>query len=176
MLLKAATLIGETLREIDIAARYGGEEFAIILPETSRTGAAVVADRIRRSVDEEFGSRRGGPVVTISGGVATFPDDAATAEQLIRRADEALYRSKADGKNRVTLVGRERRRHRRARIRQPLTVAAAGAARAPRRDLQPSEDGLLLSLRQPLPLGSLISLTMRPPGAPRSACEVRSCA
>jgi diguanylate cyclase (GGDEF)-like protein len=166
VLMKAATLIGESLREIDIAARYGGEEFAIILPETSRTGAAVVADRIRRRTASDFGRRRTAPPVTLSAGVAGYPEDAGTAEELIRRADEALYRAKADGKNRVTLVGRERRRHRRVPIRQPLTVAPAGA-RARRAVLcNLSEDGLLLNLRQPLPLGSQISLTMRPPGAP----------
>ncbi len=166
VLIKAAALINESLREIDIAARYGGEEFAIILPETSRMGAMVVADRIRRRVGADFARKRNGPVVTLSGGVAGYPEDAGTGEELIRRADEALYRSKADGKNRVTLVGRERRRHRRVAIRQALTVAPAGA-RARRAVLcNASEDGLLLSLRQPLPLGSQISLTMRPPGAP----------
>jgi hypothetical protein len=98
--------------------------------------------------------------------VAGYPEDAGTAEDLVRRADEALYRAKADGKNRVTLVGRERRRHRRVPLRQPLTISPAGerARRALLCNL--SEDGLLLSLRQPLPLGTRISLTMRPPGAP----------
>jgi diguanylate cyclase (GGDEF)-like protein len=166
VLIKAAALIGESLREIDIAARYGGEEFAVILPETSRTGAAVVADRIRQCVSADFARRRSSPAVTLSAGVAGYPEDAGTAEELVRRADEALYRAKADGKNRVTLVGRERRRHRRVPLRQPLTIAPAGA-RARRAVLcNLSEDGMLLSLRQPLPLGSQISLTMRPPGAP----------
>ena len=166
VLVRAAALINESLREIDIAARYGGEEFAVILPETSRSGAAVVADRIRRRIAEEFAKRRGGPVVTLSAGVAGYPEDAGTAEEMIRRTDEALYRAKADGKNRVTLAGRERRRHRRVRIRQPLTIAPDGlrARRAVMCNL--SEDGMLLSLRQPLPLGSQVSLTMRPPGAP----------
>jgi diguanylate cyclase (GGDEF)-like protein len=169
VLVKAANLINESLREIDIAARYGGEEFAVILPETSRAGAAVVADRIRQKVAAEFARRRTGPQVTLSAGVAGYPEDAGTAEDLIRRADEALYRAKADGKNRVTIVGRERRRHRRVPLRQPLTVAPAGA-RARRAVLcNLSEDGLLLSLRQPLPLGSRVTLTMRPPGAPAVA-------
>ena len=156
---------------VDLVARYGGEEFAVILPETSRTGAAVVADRIRRRIAAEFARRRSGPAVTLSAGVAGYPEDAGTAEEMIRRADEALYRAKADGKNRVTLVGRERRRHRRVPIRQPLTVAPEGA-RARRAVLcNVSEDGLLLSLRQPLPLGSHVSVTMRPPGAPALELE-----
>jgi hypothetical protein len=105
-------------------------------------------------------------VVTLSAGVAGYPEDAGTAEDMVRRADEALYRSKANGKNRVTLVGRERRRHRRVPLRQPLTVSPAGA-RARRALLcNLSEHGLLLSLRQPIPVGSQVTLVMRPPGAP----------
>jgi diguanylate cyclase (GGDEF)-like protein len=166
VLIKAASLISESLREIDIAARYGGEEFAVILPETSRAGAYVVADRIRRRVEGHFARRRGGPAVTLSGGVASYPEDAANPEDLVRRADEGLYRAKADGKNRVSMVGRERRRHRRVPFAHPLTVAPQGARarRAVARNV--SEDGLLLSLRRPLPLGSHVSVVMRPPGAP----------
>ena len=61
-----------------MASRYGGEEFAVILPETSRTGAYVVADRVRQSVENHFRRTRGVSNVTVSGGVATFPDDATT--------------------------------------------------------------------------------------------------
>ena len=166
VLVRAAALINESLREIDIAARYGGEEFAIILPETSRAGAAVVADRIRLRLATDFARRRTGPAVTLSAGVAGYPEDAGSADDMVRRADEALYRSKANGKNRVTLVGRERRRHRRVPLRQPLTVSPRGARarRALLRNL--SEHGLLLSLRQPLPVGTEVSVIMRPPGAP----------
>jgi len=98
VLVKTASLMTQSLREVDIAARYGGEEFALILPDTPRLGALVVADRIRKRVDEHFRRRKGGPTVTMSGGVATFPDDASDLEQLIKRADEGLYRSKAEGK------------------------------------------------------------------------------
>jgi diguanylate cyclase (GGDEF)-like protein len=101
VLVTVATLVRGCLREIDTAARYGGEEFALLLPETSRAGAVVVAERIRDKAERHFARRRGGPRVTLSGGVATFPDDASDAEGLIRRADQALYRAKAAGKNRV---------------------------------------------------------------------------
>jgi diguanylate cyclase (GGDEF)-like protein len=75
ILTKTAAVIQESLREIDTAARYGGEEFAIRLPETSRAGAHVVADRIRRRIEDRF-RRRGATHETISGGVATYPEDA----------------------------------------------------------------------------------------------------
>ena len=164
VLMKSASLVTQNLREIDIAARYGGEEFALILPDTPRMGAFVAADRIRRCIQEHFRRRRGGSPVTVSGGVATLPDDAGDPEQLIKRADEGLYRSKADGKNRVTLVGGERRRHPRIAISHRVTVNAEGR-RAAARGRNLSEGGLLVSLDEPLPVGSPLDLTVRPKGA-----------
>jgi diguanylate cyclase (GGDEF)-like protein len=163
VLMKSAGLVAQSLREIDIAARYGGEEFAVILPDTPRMGAFVVADRIRKRVEEHFRRKRGGPAVTLSGGVATFPDDAADLEQLIKRADEGLYRSKVDGKNRVTLVGGERRRHPRVAVSHRVTVNAEGRVAAARaKNL--SEGGLLVSVPEPVEVGSPLDLTLRPRG------------
>ena len=163
VLTKVASLMTQSLREVDIAARYGGEEFALILPDTPRMGAFVVADRIRKRVDEHFRRRKGGPAVTMSGGVATFPDDAADLEQLIKRADEGLYRSKSDGKNRVTVIGGERRRHRRVPVTHRVTVRTDGQAAAARaKNL--SEGGLLVSFARPVPVGSPLDLTLRPRG------------
>jgi hypothetical protein len=126
-------------------------------------GAFVVADRARRRIEEHFRRRPGGPPLTVSAGVATFPDDAADVEQLIKRADEALYRSKAEGKNRVTLVGGERRRHPRVPVTHRVTVNTAGHVAAGRaRDL--SEGGLLLSVARPVAVGSPLDLTLRPRG------------
>ena len=113
VLVRTASLIKDGVREIDMAARYGGEEFAVILPETSRTGAFVVADRVRQSVENHFRRTRGVSNVTVSGGVATFPDDATTLADLVKKADLGLYRAKAAGKNRITLAKGERRKHRR---------------------------------------------------------------
>jgi diguanylate cyclase (GGDEF)-like protein len=163
VLMKAASLMTQSLREVDIAARYGGEEFALILPDTPRVGAFVVADRIRKRVEEHFRRRKGGPAVTMSGGVATFPDDAADLEQLIKRADEGLYRSKAEGKNRVTVSGGERRQHPRVPVTHRVTVRAEGHAAAARaKNL--SEGGLLVSFARAVPVGSPLDLTLRPRG------------
>jgi diguanylate cyclase (GGDEF)-like protein len=163
VLIKSASVVAENLREIDIAARYGGEEFALILPDTPRMGAFVVADRIRRCVQDHFRRKKGGPSVTLSGGVATFPDDASDLEQLIKRADEGLYRSKADGKNRVTLVGGERRRHPRITVTHRVTLNADGRVAAARaKNL--SEGGLLVSIQEPVAVGSPLDLTVRPRG------------
>jgi diguanylate cyclase (GGDEF)-like protein len=168
VLVKASSLVAESLREIDLAARYGGEEFAVVLPDTPRMGAFVVADRIRRRVEDHFRRKRGAPTVTLSGGVATYPEDASDTDDLIRRADEGLYRSKADGKNRVTLMAGERRRHTRMSVRHAVTL---GEGRRPRagRALNLSDGGLGLSVRESVPVGTPITVTLRPEGLPPMA-------
>ncbi len=159
VLRAAAGLVREGLREIDTAARYGGEEFALLLPETSRTGAFVVAERLRATLERHFAQKRRGPRVTVSGGVACFPEDADSAEDLVRRADEALYRAKAGGKNRIVLLRGDRRRH----ARRPLTGAARlEADRATRARLRNvSAGGLLVALRHPLEVGAGVDVVVR---------------
>ena len=112
VLVKAASLLKESAREIDVAARYGGEEFALILPETPRRGGLVVAERVRQLVEARFGRGRG-PRVTLSAGVAAWPDDALTADDMVRKADQGLYRAKALGKNQVARARTESARRRR---------------------------------------------------------------
>lgn len=162
VLVKAAALVKETLREIDVAARYGGEEFAVILPDTPKPGASIVAERIRTRIAEHFRRRRGGPKVTTSGGVAAFPEDADNTEDLIKRADEGLYRSKAAGKNRITLAQPERRRHERLPADHPVTLEAPVSGDARARNL--SKSGMLVSLDRNVPVGSHVSLVIRPDG------------
>ena len=157
VLMRAAAVVREGVREIDVAARYGGEEFAVLLPDTSRLGAFVVAERIRRRIEERFA--RGRSIVTISGGIAVFPDDAGTPADLIVQADAGLYGAKAAGKNRILLPQGERRRFRRQMSPQGVTVATR-VGRAPARVKNVSEGGLLVSLREAVPLGSAVSLTI----------------
>jgi diguanylate cyclase (GGDEF)-like protein len=91
-------------RAIDEPARYGGEEFVVALPETGSEGAVELAERIRsRLEDEEVPAVEGGkPLrVTASFGTATLPDAATDVRGLFEAADEALYKAKAQGKNRV---------------------------------------------------------------------------
>jgi len=88
-----------------VVARYGGEEFCVVLPETSKENAAQAAERIRTTIEGLKIATSYGPVgVTISMGVATYPDDASTMQELVREADKALYRAKALGKNRVEVA------------------------------------------------------------------------
>jgi diguanylate cyclase (GGDEF)-like protein len=99
-----STAVKKTLRAEDIAARYGGEELVVILPETDARKAMFVAEKIRVCVAEieiPYGSQK--LHVTISLGVSSFPEHAGQKKELIRLADLALYNSKHNGKNRVSL-------------------------------------------------------------------------
>jgi diguanylate cyclase (GGDEF)-like protein len=100
----AMTLLKEA-RTTDVVARYGGEEFAIVMPETDTAGAMVIAERIREKVGKTTFDTPQGPLrVTISLGVATFPDDGRSKPELVERADGALYHAKRHGRNRSVSV------------------------------------------------------------------------
>jgi diguanylate cyclase (GGDEF)-like protein len=92
-------------RSSDIVARYGGEEFVVILPEAAGNEAAVLAERLRRTFEARgtcFGDDE--PIVTISCGVATYPDHASDAATLLRMMDSAVFRAKSEGRNRCEVA------------------------------------------------------------------------
>jgi diguanylate cyclase (GGDEF)-like protein len=105
-LVEAAEVIRRSARETDVVARFGGDEFALILPDTGSEGAAAVGDRVRERIDEHiFLASKGLEIhLTVSIGVATLPDVAASAEELVRAADVAMYRVKESGKNNVIVA------------------------------------------------------------------------
>ena len=86
-------------RRIDLAARYGGEEFVLVLIDTDAEGALTVAEHMRSEI--EASSARGGRPLTVSIGVATWPDDASAKDELLDKADWAMYAAKRSGRNRV---------------------------------------------------------------------------
>jgi len=96
-------VLRRSLRTADFVGRYGGDEFLLVLPETSAHGTHQLAERIRNGVSRREFDLRGGTLrLTVSGGVAGFPDsDVMALEDLIDRADVALYRAKAAGRNKV---------------------------------------------------------------------------
>jgi diguanylate cyclase (GGDEF)-like protein len=100
VLRQVAKVFTQQLRKNDVVCRYGGEEFAILLPETTTERAQAVAEKLRRVVaDHQFpGVPR---PVTISLGIADCPTHAASRDELVRAADEALYAAKQNGRNRV---------------------------------------------------------------------------
>jgi diguanylate cyclase (GGDEF)-like protein len=102
VLAAVGQILGSTLRASDFAARYGGEEFLVLLPDTDRATAQDVAEKLRVAITGVELSHVGS--LTASFGVAALPEDAGEPEQLIRKADRALYAAKAAGRNRVETV------------------------------------------------------------------------
>lgn len=102
LLRTLGAILASFARPVDFVARYGGEEFALILPNFVRSEAVSLADRIRQRVAAEpFVFQGRGTSATMSFGVASYPTDATTASQIVRVADERLYRAKHGGRNRV---------------------------------------------------------------------------
>jgi diguanylate cyclase (GGDEF)-like protein len=105
VLQSLADLFRNFFRATDICCRYGGEEFAIILPESSSQDAAIRADALRSEVKNlrlQYKKQSLGQL-TLSVGVAAFPEHGSTSEELLKLADQCLYESKANGRDVVTL-------------------------------------------------------------------------
>lgn len=106
VLKKIGELLRNNIRKIDVAARYGGEEFALILVETDKQSAGFVANKIKTLVERQkfnFEETQPNGKLTISMGVATYPVDAISLDDLVKKADQRLYRAKKAGRNRVVL-------------------------------------------------------------------------
>jgi len=106
VLRRMAEVFRELFRGDDVICRYGGEEFAVILPESNAIDAAKRANLLRaaaRKIEIRYQGRVLNPV-TFSVGVAAFPDSGATAEEILRAADQSLYQSKAEGRDRVCIA------------------------------------------------------------------------
>jgi diguanylate cyclase (GGDEF) domain len=103
VLVKVGAMFRTSIRASDLAVRIGGEEFLIVIPDTDREGAVIFAERLcEQFAATEFCSEP--PVrLTVSIGVAIYPDDGVEEGTLLRTADEALYRSKREGRNRITV-------------------------------------------------------------------------
>ncbi len=97
-----ASLLKNNIRTLDIAARYGGEEFALILIETNKPAAGIVANKIKDLIEAhkfEFEETQPNGKITVSMGVATFPEDGNSFDKLVAMADKRLYQAKARGRN-----------------------------------------------------------------------------
>jgi two-component system cell cycle response regulator len=105
VLREVAALLLTAIRSVDVVARYGGEEFVIVLPETPLAGAVTFAERIRAQIERHPFCETQGPLsITASVGVAVYPADGVeSVEDLFAKADDALYRAKAEGRNAVAV-------------------------------------------------------------------------
>ena len=160
--------VGRTMvkagREEDVVARYGGEEFVLIMPETSKDDAVGVAERVREAVaDVELSADDPLHHVTISLGVANYPVDALTPDDLIRCADRAMYIAKARGKNQVQLYGANRRAYKR------IATVIDGEYRIFEEDawtfstVDLSERSLRVSVNRDIPVDALLEFTLMLP-------------
>ena len=105
-----AKTVTSCMRETNLAARYGGEEFVVLLPDTDAKACALVADRIRKAVMTMVvpsNTEKPLPQLTVSMGIATFPAHGHTLEEVIQSSDKALYESKHNGRNRVTVASEQ---------------------------------------------------------------------
>jgi diguanylate cyclase (GGDEF)-like protein len=107
VLRKVANVLELNLRRADVLCRYGGEEFVVILPEINAEQACLVAEKLRTAViDVDFAGEEKMPShqVTISIGVSAFPESGDTEQDVLQKADDALYRAKNTGRNRVVML------------------------------------------------------------------------
>lgn len=104
-LKRVAEAASSQVRSLDFVARVGGDEFMIIMPDTPETPAALVGERVRVAIES---SARGtlGAVITVSVGVAAFPEAGQSVEALLQAADEALYRAKSQGRNQTAVASK----------------------------------------------------------------------
>jgi len=103
-LAEIGSVLRAVVREVDVVCRYGGEEFSVVLPETDAAGAFVAAEKLREAVATHRFLNADGErteVISVSVGIATYPQHAQDKESLLRCADDALYHAKRNGKNRV---------------------------------------------------------------------------
>ncbi|MEW6280996.1 MAG: diguanylate cyclase, partial [Candidatus Eremiobacterota bacterium] len=169
VLKKVAGRIYAMTRKGDVVARFGGEEFVVILPATSADGAGQVAEKLRVAVEEDCHREE----VTISVGVSWHetrldadwegPGDEEIINMLLARADEALYRAKADGRNCVRLqseyTGEERRRHPRVDLPMTIEMKTPSGATLERR-AQVSAGGMAVTQSEDLRVGDQVELIL----------------
>lgn len=163
VLKKVSNLIINEKREEDVVARYGGEELVVILPETNKVNTIIKAERIRRKIQDMALIFDGKKInISVSGGIATFPQDAEEANKLIHCADQALYRAKGEGKNRICLFSIDKRQYVRIDFAGKIKVQRLGKwvgqnqVFAQGKDL--SLSGILFESENPMEIGTKIQL------------------
>ncbi|OGQ97541.1 MAG: hypothetical protein A2521_10135 [Deltaproteobacteria bacterium RIFOXYD12_FULL_57_12] len=162
VLREVAKIIKKELRGEDIACRYGGEELVIVFPQISREDALFVGERIRTSVERKKIAHKGGEFsITVSGGLVSFPVDSEEAAGLLACADNAMYRAKGSGKNKISFCSSDKRRYLRLNVEKEIRVKELGVNGSPietsiSKDI--SVGGLLFEYSSPLEIGTQIQL------------------
>jgi len=122
-LKEVAIIIMDEIRSEDTAARYGGEEMVVLLPETGKIKALIVAERIRERIEQLKIQQKGKTItLTVSGGISSCPIDGTEASALIENADKAMYMAKGIGKNNIILFSPEQRQYLRVDFETEINV------------------------------------------------------
>ncbi len=163
-LQQIAEVIKDQKRDSDIAARYGGEEFVLLMPHTESINAFILAERIRKKIKEiKFEAAGKYFSVSISGGLASFPQNAKNSSELLHHADSALYLAKGAGKNFISMFKEEKRRYLRVKFNEPVKVKAVGFDSS-KTFSGTSKDicigGILFENNEPFAIGSLIQVSI----------------
>ncbi|MBW2148277.1 MAG: diguanylate cyclase [Deltaproteobacteria bacterium] len=164
-----ANRLKDTLRVEDLAIRYGGEEFLVVLPRTSRSGALVIGERFRKLIaclDPNNPDCHLKSPLTLSGGIATFPQDGHDENQLLLNADRSLYQAKSEGRNTICFCTPDRRQFVRIDFICPIRYQVVEPTfnttdSADTRNL--SMGGLLFAVQQQIPLHAIVEVQVRVP-------------
>jgi diguanylate cyclase (GGDEF)-like protein len=164
--LKVVADILQTMKRTeDTACRYGGEELVLILPETEKMNALVIAERIRKRVEEtglEFEGEKFN--VTLSGGIASYPTDGKEAHELVHAADVALYQAKESGRNRIFIHDLEKRHYLRIGISEEVQVQSVTENLNPKelnaQGKNVSSSGILFESPVALEIGSQVQIAL----------------
>ncbi|MBC8282493.1 MAG: diguanylate cyclase [Nitrospinae bacterium] len=164
--LKAvADILQKMKRTEDTACRYGGEELVLILPETEKINALVIAERIRKKVEElelEFEGTTFG--VTLSGGIASYPADGKEVQEIVHAADVALYQAKESGRNRIFIHDFEKRHYLRIDFTGEVQVKSVTKSMKPKNlDVQAknvSSSGILFESPIALEMGAQVQILL----------------
>lgn len=170
-LRQCAEIINGSLREGDIAVRYGGEEFAVLLPNLDRVAAYTVAERIRKGVEEHLFLKQellDSGNLTISGGIAVYPESGSSTMEIIEAADQELYQAKVR-RNFIYYINDDRRRYTRRPVKSLVEYASFdGALYRPALSTDISETGIGLGCESPLAEGMTLSLRLTKPYWPEN--------
>ena len=159
-----AQAIQSSKRDSDVAARYGGEEFVLMVPHTEGIKGYVCAERIRKKVEQIVTGTPDNPIkVTVSIGLASFPQNCKSAAELIKRADSALYLAKGAGKNTISMYKEEKRRYVRVKYEEKIKITNLGFDESPIFSATSKDiciGGILFENSEPLPIGSRIKVSV----------------
>jgi len=157
-------VVSKQKRQTDIFARFGGEEFILLLPHTGNIEALILAERIREKIGQQVISSNGDSFsVTISGGIASFPVNGQSVDDLLLCADSALYQAKGAGKDNIAQYKMDKRRYLRVGFVQQIKIKALGFQEAEQfsgRSKDICSGGILFENFQPLAIGLRIQVSI----------------